>query len=100
MGLSAAQRRAKGCRRVDEPTSVRKFRVAPRASYAPLDRLPGSFRAGRSGWPKTQFGSTMGLFNSPNGISSQRAQRELRTEKEKEKERQLQIAAAAALPGN
>jgi hypothetical protein len=30
--------------------------------YAPLDRLPGSFRAGRSGWPKTQFGSTMGSF--------------------------------------
>jgi hypothetical protein len=49
-------------RRVDEPTSVRKFRVAPRASYAPLDRLPGRFRfrAGRGGWPKTQFGSTMG----------------------------------------
>jgi hypothetical protein len=40
---------------------VRKFRVAPRASYAPLDRLPGRFRfrAGRSGWPKTQFWSTM-----------------------------------------
>jgi hypothetical protein len=47
---------------VDEPTSVRKFRVAPRASYAPLDRLPGRFRAGRSGWPKAQFGSTMGSF--------------------------------------
>jgi hypothetical protein len=39
------------CRRVDEPTSVRKFRVAPRASYGPLDldRLPARFRAGRSG---------------------------------------------------
>ena len=47
---------------MDEPTSVRKFRVAPRASYAPLDRLPGRFRAGRSGWPKAQFGSTMGSF--------------------------------------
>jgi hypothetical protein len=31
IGLSAAQRRATGCRRVDEPTSVRKFRVVPRA---------------------------------------------------------------------
>jgi hypothetical protein len=51
-----------GCRRVDEPTSVRKFRVAPRASYAPLDRLPGLFRASCSGWPKTQFWSTMGSF--------------------------------------
>jgi hypothetical protein len=50
-GLPAAQRRATGCRRVDEPTSVRKFRVAPRASYVPLDldRLPARFRAGRSG---------------------------------------------------
>jgi hypothetical protein len=50
----AAQRRATGCRRVDELTSVRKFRVVPRASYVPLDRLPARFRAGqRSGWPKT-----------------------------------------------
>jgi hypothetical protein len=29
---------------------------------APLDRLPGRFRTGRSGWPKTQFWSTMGSF--------------------------------------
>jgi hypothetical protein len=47
---------------VDEPTAGGEVRVAPRASYAPLDRLPGRFRAGRSGWPKTQFGSTMGSF--------------------------------------
>jgi hypothetical protein len=47
---------------VDEPTSVRKFRVAPRASYAPLGQLPACFRAGRSGWHKTKFCSTMGLF--------------------------------------
>jgi hypothetical protein len=53
-GLSAAQRRATGCRRVDEPTSIRKFRAEPRASYAPLDRLPARFREGRSGWPKTR----------------------------------------------
>jgi hypothetical protein len=46
----------------NEPTSVRKFRVAPRASYVPLDRLPARFRAGRSSWPKTQFYSTMRLF--------------------------------------
>jgi hypothetical protein len=37
-----------GCRRVSDPTSVRKFRVAPRATYAPLDRLPAPFGAGRS----------------------------------------------------
>jgi hypothetical protein len=41
-----------------EPTSVRKFRAAPRASYVPLDpdQLPARFRAGRSrsGWRKTQ----------------------------------------------
>jgi hypothetical protein len=34
---------------VDEPTSVQNFRVAPRASYVPLDRPPARFRAGRSG---------------------------------------------------
>jgi hypothetical protein len=62
--LSAAQRRATRCRRVDEPTSARKLRVAPRASYAPLGRLPDRFCAGRSrsGWPKTQFHSTMRFF--------------------------------------
>jgi hypothetical protein len=51
----------------DEPTSVRKFRVAPRASYVPLDQLLARFRAGRSGWHKTKFCSTMGLFSS-NGL--------------------------------
>jgi hypothetical protein len=72
---SAAQRRATGCRRVDEPTSVRKFRVAcggatcficaPRPSTSCL--LPARFRAGRSGWHKNNFCSTMGLFSS-NGL--------------------------------
>jgi hypothetical protein len=49
--LSAAQRRVTGCRRVDEPTSIRKFRVAPRASCGPLDRRPaaGSLSLSRSG---------------------------------------------------
>jgi hypothetical protein len=37
------------CGRAD--FAVRKFRVAPRASYARLDRLPARFRAGRSGCP-------------------------------------------------
>jgi hypothetical protein len=58
------------CGRADfgPETGNSKFRVAPRASffihmpYAPLDRLPGLFRTGRSGWPKTQFGPTMGAF--------------------------------------
>jgi hypothetical protein len=72
---SAAQRRATGCRRLDEPTSVRKFRVAPRDSYVPLDldQLPDRFRAGRSGWHKTKFCSaiTMGLFSS-NGLPGSR----------------------------
>jgi hypothetical protein len=57
--LSAGRRDDAGCRRVDEPTSVRKFRVAPHVarvlqtsnyySNVPLDRLPARFRAGRSG---------------------------------------------------
>jgi hypothetical protein len=38
-GLSAAQHRAMGCRRVGEPTLFRKFRVAPRAKYVPLGQL-------------------------------------------------------------
>jgi hypothetical protein len=37
------------CRRVDAPTSVRKFRVAPHATCGPLGRLPARFSAGRSG---------------------------------------------------
>jgi hypothetical protein len=37
-----------GCRRVDEPTSVRKFCAAPCASYGPLDRLPALFVSRRS----------------------------------------------------
>jgi hypothetical protein len=48
------------CGRADFGPEISCGATAPRASYAPLDRLPGSFRAGRSGWPKTQFGSTMG----------------------------------------
>jgi hypothetical protein len=51
--LLSAGRRDAAVWTVDEPTSVRKFRVAPRASYAPLDRLLARFRAGRGGWPKT-----------------------------------------------
>jgi hypothetical protein len=35
--------------RVDEPTSVRKFRAVPRASYVPLEWLPDRLRVGRSG---------------------------------------------------
>jgi hypothetical protein len=57
---------------VDEPTSVRKFRVVPRPSYFPFDRLPARFRAGRSGWPKTQFQSIMRLFGMSGVITADR----------------------------
>jgi hypothetical protein len=61
-GLSAAQPApGDGMRaavRVDgaEPISVRKFRVAPRASaFGPLDRLPARFRADHSGCRSALF---------------------------------------------